>query len=103
MTEPTKTTIYQFRDNLSEDLLGLQRGFLCAEETIEKLILEGQSLTIQRECSLYSPVFDEGEITHFTAQRQLLLLSDKLAEINALFKCGKLGMLKDETLKYRAF
>lgn len=102
MTEK-KVMICEFRDDLSEDLLQLQRAFICTEEVLERLIKQAQQLTTEKQCSLQASVFEGGQTTHFTAQRQLMLLQDKLAEINATFKHSKLATLKDESINYRAF
>jgi hypothetical protein len=103
MTEERKITIYQFRDDLSDDLLHLQRAFICTEEVLERLVNQAQKLTNEKQCFLQTNVFETGQITHFQAQRQLLLLQDKIIEINAIFKYGKLAILKDEGTNYRAF
>jgi hypothetical protein len=101
--KPAKLTIYTFRDDLAEDLLALQRAFICAEEVIERLQTHAQQLTIQKQCSLQQTVFEGGKITHFNAQRQLLLLQDRVAIITASFQHGKLATLKNEATNYITF
>ena len=101
--EEAQLTIYTFRDDLTENLQELQRSFFRAEEVIEQLVKSSQKLTIERQCSLQEPVFEGKETTHFTTQRHLLLLQDRIAVITALFVYGKLAILKEEAATYHYF
>lgn len=103
MMNNQKATIYQFRDNLAEDLLSLQRTFLYAEETVERLLSEARMLTCQKQCTLEQVIFEAGAINYFDTQRQLLLLQDKLTELSASFKHGKLSKLLNESTDYIEF
>ena len=102
-SESTKLTIYTFRDDLSEDLLYLQRTFIHVEDALERLQHHAQELIIQKQCSLQQTVFEGAITTHFNAQRQLLLLQDKVTIITASFYHGKLATLKDECTQYITF
>jgi hypothetical protein len=104
MNEAEKVnTVYTFRDDLSEDLLDLQRTFLRVEQILERLQTSAQQLTIQKQCSLQDKVFEGKLTTHFTAQRQLLLLQDRVSSISASFCHGSLRILRDEAIEHKVF
>lgn len=95
-------TIYSFRDDLAEDLLDLYRQVMLAEQAVQRLKGQSQALTYEKQCRLQDKVYDKN-VNHFTVQRQLMLLEDKLSAIVASFKHGNLANILTEASEWKVF